>query len=143
MEKFALPLARLRMDNPGRGPQSMIGPIAVNNAEPGDVLEIRHRRIRPYEWGATFNNPSSGATIGCGAVCAKAAPQGRAAQLHMIGRRTARLTPADWLRSARTARTPSRSRCHRGRLLCRRDNSRCLVKRSGLLPSRLMILRQA
>jgi acetamidase/formamidase len=52
-------LARLRMDNPGRGPQSMIGPIAVNNAEPGDVLEIRHRRIRPYEWGATFNNPSS------------------------------------------------------------------------------------
>src|SRR6202008_2284196 len=33
--------------------------IAVNNAEPGDVLEIRHRRIRPYEWGATFNNPSS------------------------------------------------------------------------------------
>ena len=52
-------LARLRMENPGKGPQSLIGPIAVNNAEPGDVLEIRHRRIRPYEWGATFNNPSS------------------------------------------------------------------------------------
>ena len=56
-------LARLRMDNPGKGPQSMIGPIAVNNAEPGDVLEVRHRRIRPYEWGATFNNPS---TVGTG-----------------------------------------------------------------------------
>jgi acetamidase/formamidase len=52
-------LARLRMDNPGKGPQSIIGPIAVNNAEPGDVLEVRHKRIRPYEWGATFNNPSS------------------------------------------------------------------------------------
>jgi hypothetical protein len=48
-------LARLRMDNPGKGPQSIIGPIAVNNAEPGDVLEVRHKRIRPYEWGATFN----------------------------------------------------------------------------------------
>ena len=52
-------LARLRMDNPGKGPQSIIGPIAVNNAEPGDVLEVRHKRIRCYEWGATFNNPSS------------------------------------------------------------------------------------
>jgi len=34
-------LARLRMDNPGKGPQSVVGPIAVNNAEPGDVLEVR------------------------------------------------------------------------------------------------------
>jgi acetamidase/formamidase len=25
---------------PGRGPHSIIGPIAVNKAEPGDVLEI-------------------------------------------------------------------------------------------------------
>ena len=50
-------LAKLRMNNPGRGPQSMVGPVAVNKAEPGDVLEIRYKRIRPYEWGATFNNP--------------------------------------------------------------------------------------
>ena len=53
------------MDNPGKGPQSMIGPIAVNNAEPGDVLEVRQKRIRPYEWGATFNNPSSGRLSVC------------------------------------------------------------------------------
>ena len=52
-------LAKLRVDNPGRGPHSIIGPIAVNKAEPGDVLEIRHQRIRPYEWGAVFNNPGS------------------------------------------------------------------------------------
>jgi len=56
-------LAKIRMNNPGRGPQSIIGPIAVNKAEPGDVLEIRHKRIHPYEWGAVFNNP---ATLGTG-----------------------------------------------------------------------------
>jgi acetamidase/formamidase len=52
-------LAQLRVSNPGRGPHSIIGPIAVNKAEPGDVLEIRFQRIRPYEWGAVFNNPGS------------------------------------------------------------------------------------
>ena len=52
-------LAKLRVSNPGRGPHSIIGPIAVNKAEPGDVLEIRYKRIRPYEWGAVFNNPGS------------------------------------------------------------------------------------
>ena len=56
-------LAKIRMNNPGRGPQSIIGPIAVNKAEPGDVLEIRQKRIHPYEWGAVFNNP---ATLGTG-----------------------------------------------------------------------------
>jgi acetamidase/formamidase len=52
-------LAKLRMNNPGKGPQSIIGPIAVNKAEPGDVLEIRYKRIDPYEWGAVFNNPAA------------------------------------------------------------------------------------
>jgi acetamidase/formamidase len=52
-------LAQLRTSNPGRGPHSIIGPVAVNRAEPGDVLEIRFRTIRPYEWGAVFNNPGS------------------------------------------------------------------------------------
>jgi acetamidase/formamidase len=52
-------LAKLRTSNPGKGPHSIIGPIAVNKAEPGDVLEVRYQRIRPYEWGAVFNNPGS------------------------------------------------------------------------------------
>ncbi len=52
-------LAKLRVDNPGRGPHSIIGPVAVRGAEPGDVLEIRYQRIQPYEWGAVFNNPGS------------------------------------------------------------------------------------
>ncbi len=52
-------LANLRTSNPGRGPHSIIGPIFVNNAEPGDVLEVRYKRIRPFDWGAVFNNPGS------------------------------------------------------------------------------------
>jgi acetamidase/formamidase len=51
-------LTKLRMSSPGKGPQSIIGPIAVNKAEPGDVLEIRYKRIRPDSWGAVFNNPA-------------------------------------------------------------------------------------
>ena len=31
-------LVRLRMNDPGKGPHSIIGPIAVNKAEPADVL---------------------------------------------------------------------------------------------------------
>jgi acetamidase/formamidase len=52
-------LAALRLGNPGRGPHSIIGPIAVKDAMPGDVVEIRFHRLRPVEWGAVFNNPSS------------------------------------------------------------------------------------
>ena len=52
-------LADLRVANPGKGPHSIIGPIAVNGAEPGDVLEIRYKTLQPFPWGAVFNNPGS------------------------------------------------------------------------------------
>src|ERR1700722_1321219 len=52
-------LAELRTSNPGRGPHSIIGPIAVKDAEPGDVVEIRYKRPHPVDWGAVFNNPAS------------------------------------------------------------------------------------
>ena len=52
-------LARLRVSNPGKGPHSIIGPIAVKGAEPGDVLEVRYKKFQPYAWGAVFNNPGS------------------------------------------------------------------------------------
>jgi len=52
-------LAKLRVSNPGHGPHSIIGPIYVKGAEPGDVLEVRYKRIRPFDWGAVFNNPGS------------------------------------------------------------------------------------
>ena len=83
-------LARLRMDNPGRGPQSIIGPIAVNNAEPGDVLEVRHKRIRPFEWGATFNNPS---TVGTG-LLPQDYPQGQVKYVDLdLGAMTSKFLP--------------------------------------------------
>jgi acetamidase/formamidase len=52
-------LAKLRRDNPGKGPHTIIGPIAVRDAEPGDVLEVRYEKLEPYDWGCTFNNPGS------------------------------------------------------------------------------------
>jgi acetamidase/formamidase len=56
-------LAQMRVSNPGRGPHSIVGPVYVNNAELGDVLEIRYKRIRPFNWGAVFSNPG---TLGTG-----------------------------------------------------------------------------
>ena len=47
----------LRKANPGGGPHSMTGPIYVNGAEPGDVLEIRILRIEPKAWAVNFNLP--------------------------------------------------------------------------------------
>jgi acetamidase/formamidase len=66
-------LAELRTSNPGRGPHSIIGPIAVRDAEPGDVVEIRYRRLLPAPWGAVFNNPSA---LGTG-LLAQDFPQGQ------------------------------------------------------------------
>lgn len=47
----------LRKANPGGGPHSMTGPIFVNGAEPGDVLEIRILKIEPKPWAVNFNLP--------------------------------------------------------------------------------------
>src|SRR5512132_2795589 len=47
----------LRKANPGGGPHSVTGPIYVNGAEPGDVLEIRLLRITPKAFGFNFNLP--------------------------------------------------------------------------------------
>ena len=52
-------LAAIRVANPGHGPHSIIGPIWVNDAEPGDVLEIRYQRFEPDGWAAVFNNPGA------------------------------------------------------------------------------------
>jgi acetamidase/formamidase len=66
-------LAELRKSNPGKGPHSIIGPIAVNNAEPGDVLEVRYKRLQPFPWAAVFNNPGA---LGTGLLAADY-PQGQ------------------------------------------------------------------
>ena len=50
-------LIALRKANPGGGPHSMTGPIYVNGAEPGDVMEIRILKIVPKTFGINFNLP--------------------------------------------------------------------------------------
>lgn len=51
-------LAQWRRDNPGRGPHSIIGPVGVKGARPGDMLSIRFLKLTPFDWGANFNNPA-------------------------------------------------------------------------------------
>jgi acetamidase/formamidase len=72
-------LAQWRLDNPGRGPHSIVGPVAVKGAEPGDVIEIRYQRLTPYNWGCIFNNP---AALGTG-LLPKDFPQGQVKYLDL------------------------------------------------------------
>src|SRR5215813_2732132 len=44
-------IVALRKANPGGGPHSLTGPIYVNGAEPGDVMEIRILKITPKAFG--------------------------------------------------------------------------------------------
>src|SRR5436853_7601868 len=50
-------IVELRKANPGDGPHSLTGPIYVNGAEPGDVMEIRILKIVPKSFGISFNLP--------------------------------------------------------------------------------------
>src|SRR5438045_3476550 len=52
-------IVELRKANPGGGPHSITGPVFVNGAEPGDVLEIRILKIVPKDFGQNFNLPGS------------------------------------------------------------------------------------
>ncbi|MBV8494202.1 MAG: acetamidase/formamidase family protein, partial [Alphaproteobacteria bacterium] len=83
-------LAQMRKDNPGRGPHSIIGPIAVRGAEAGDVVEIRYLRLHPVNWGATFNNPGD---LGTG-LLPQEFPQGQVKYLDLdLGRMRAKFAP--------------------------------------------------
>src|SRR5436189_641697 len=52
-------IVALRRANPGGGPHSMTGPIYVNGAEPGDVMEIRIVKIVPKNFAINFNLPGT------------------------------------------------------------------------------------
>jgi acetamidase/formamidase len=41
------------------GPHTLTGPIFVNGAEPGDVLEVRIEKLVPIDWGVNFCLPGS------------------------------------------------------------------------------------
>lgn len=58
-------IATLRLSHPGVGPHSILGPIGVNGAEPGDMLEVQYLRLRTIDFGSCFNNPG---WIGTGAL---------------------------------------------------------------------------
>jgi acetamidase/formamidase len=50
-------IVALRLANPGGGPHTVTGPIYVNGAEPGNVMEIRIKKIVPKAFGVNFNLP--------------------------------------------------------------------------------------
>ncbi len=50
-------IVKLRLANPGGGPHSITGPIFVNGAEPGDVMEIRILKIVMKDSAFNFNLP--------------------------------------------------------------------------------------
>jgi acetamidase/formamidase len=58
-------IAQMRRDNPGKGPHTIVGPVGVRDAAPGDVLECRFQRLLPIDWGVNFNNPGD---LGTGAL---------------------------------------------------------------------------
>ena len=58
-------IARWRVENPGKGPHSIIGPVGVRGAQPGDMLAVHYQRLQPMNWGTNFNNPGS---LGTGAL---------------------------------------------------------------------------
>jgi acetamidase/formamidase len=55
----AAELAAMRCASPGRGVHSIIGPIAVRGAMPGDVLQLRMLRLETIDFGANFHNPGA------------------------------------------------------------------------------------
>ena len=50
-------LARFRRENPRFGPHSIVGPVGVRGAQPGDMISVRFLTITPFDWGANLNNP--------------------------------------------------------------------------------------
>jgi len=55
-----VPIAQLgqwRRENAPKGPHSIIGPVGVKGARPGDMLGVRFVRLTPLDWGVNFNNP--------------------------------------------------------------------------------------
>jgi len=47
-----------------KGPYSLVGPVAVRGAEPGDLIECRMIKLRPVDWGWNSAPPGVGALPG-------------------------------------------------------------------------------
>jgi acetamidase/formamidase len=84
-------LAQMRRDNPGRGPHSIIGPIGVKGAKPGDMLSFRFLKLTPLDWAANFNNPGD---LKTGALPDEF-PEGHIKFIDLdVARKTARFSPS-------------------------------------------------
>ena len=100
-------LKKLRTDWPGRGPMTITGPVFVNAAEPGDVLQIKINKIVARPWGANFNVP------GLFGQFPKEFPDGQVKYFYL-----------DWERKVAEFGPGSRSRCdHSPALLASRARS--------------------
>jgi acetamidase/formamidase len=84
-------LAQWRLENPGKGPHSIIGPVGVKGARPGDMLSVRFLTLTPLDWGANFNNPGD---LKTGALPDEF-PEGQITYLEIdVQRKLARFSPA-------------------------------------------------
>ena len=57
-------VVRFRREHPTRGPHSIVGPVGVRGAQPGDMLSFRFLELTPLDWGANMNNPGEFKTGG-------------------------------------------------------------------------------
>jgi hypothetical protein len=113
-------IVALRKANPGGGPHSMTGPIFVNGAEPGDVMEIRILKIVPKNFGISFNLPGTEfPTIG---ALASEMPEGFVKFFHIDPNKKSvefkpgrQRRPAAVPRDARRGHRPERSQPAQGR----------------------------
>jgi acetamidase/formamidase len=69
----------------GGGGHSIIGPVGVRGAEPGDVIAVHFQRLLPIDWGVNYNAPGS---LGSGTLPAEF-PDG---QLHYFDLDTEAMT---------------------------------------------------
>jgi acetamidase/formamidase len=61
-------LHAMRAASPGRGVHSIVGPIAIEGALPGDVVQLRFLRLETIDFGANLHYPGS---LGVGALPAE------------------------------------------------------------------------
>jgi acetamidase/formamidase len=61
-------LHAMRAAAPGRGVHSIVGPIAIESAQPGDVVQLRFLRLETIDFGANLHYPGS---LGVGSLPAE------------------------------------------------------------------------
>jgi acetamidase/formamidase len=81
---------RQRYVERGVGPHTLTGPIQVNGAEPGDVIEVRIEKLVTADYGVNYHLPGA---MGAGAL-PEDFPAGRVRTIELEpGRRTAEIVP--------------------------------------------------